>query len=58
MTHTYGTAAQRKRRRQDEAAERQARHDALTPAEKLSKALKHLKRGDVGREYNRLKGKP
>lgn len=49
---TYGTAEQRKARRQEEAAERQVRHDSLSHEAKVAKALG---RGhDKTREYTRL----
>jgi hypothetical protein len=38
-THTYGTYRQRQQRRRDEADERQAKYDALSHKEKMSRAL-------------------
>jgi hypothetical protein len=39
MKHDYGTAAQRKQRRQEGAQERQERYDALDHKDKMSRAL-------------------
>jgi hypothetical protein len=55
---SYGTAEQRKARRQEEAAERQARHDSLEHKAKVAKALGrgHKKTREYVRLTKRIEG--